>query len=526
MKELKFEELTTKQKLGLTMIASLNTFGDENFDYTIELIKNHCVGAIWVNPRNDYLKIIAAVKEAADYPIAIMCDAESGIGEYLIGRHNALASTGSEELAYTFGKITAVTARKMGYNIICNPVLDMTDRNCVCGGTVRSMGGDKYKVASLAKSEARGMHDGGVLTVGKHYPGKSETANYIDSHMGETSSVLTKEELLDYNLYPYLELMKEGLLDGIMTKHSRFVNIDPDYPASLSKKVIGIIKEAGYNGFVMTDALNMMGVVAKFGEKESRGLAIAGGNDFALTWCDNRFGYGAMCESYDKGIISDERLDEAVKKVLETQHKVFAMEPKYTELTDVDIANYSRINTDSVYARTDDGVPTGISKDGKHFFAVLSPNGTDISSMGKVSVDPNYNGWYNPAQVVEKLEAMFPNSKTFCIDEFPPAWHNMRVLDQSLDCEDVIFITFFNSQAYIGTEALTTRIVSLMNAMQVSGRISTVVHFGNPYVLEDLPHIPRVIIGTTSAGCLDGAINVLAGNYPAKGVLTYDVKLK
>ena len=62
--------------------------------------------------------------------------------------------------------------------------------------------------------------------------------------------------------------------------------------------------------------------------------------------------------------------------------------------------------------------------------------------------------------------------------------------------------------------------------MQQSNRISTVVHFGNPFVLEDLAHIPRVVIGSTSRDSINAALDVLAGSIEAKGVLTYDVKLK
>lgn len=527
MKELKFEELTTKQKLGIAMVANINSLETESAPYTLELIRQRCVGAVWVNPNpGKYEEIIAKVKEAADYPILIMCDAESGIGDYKIGRHNSLGCTGSEELAYTFGKVTAVTARKMGYNIVCNPILDIANGNGSCGKNVRSIGGDKYKVAALAKAEAKGMHDGGVLTVGKHYPSASATDPKVDAHMAENSSNNTKEELLDYNLYPYFELMKEGLLDGIMVGHSRLVKIDPDYPASLSKKVINIIREQGFDGLFVTDALSMMGVVAKFGKTESKGLAIEQGNDLALTWCDNREGYAALCECYDKGIISDEALDSAVKRVLAAQHKVFTMQPEYEELTDEDLKNFDRINTDSVFAKTDSGVPVSIPKDGKHFFVVLTPNELGTNNEGTVDVDPNYNGWYNPAKVVKKIEEMFPNSTAYAIGEFPTQGQNMNVLDRSLGYDNVIFITFFNSAAYIGYECLTSRVISLINAMQLTDRISTIVHFGNPYVLEDLSHIPRVIIGTTSEGSLDSAFNVLSGDYPAKGVLTYDVKLK
>ena len=94
-----------------------------------------------------------------------------------------------------------------------------------------------------------------------------------------------------------------------------------------------------------------------------------------------------------------------------------------------------------------------------------------------------------------------------------------------LKYDDVIFITHSESGAYVGAGNLTHRIVALIEALQKTNRISAVVHFGNPYVLEELPHIPRIIIGSVAKNSTMAALEVLAGKYPAKGVLTYDVSL-
>ena len=123
IKELKFEELSARQKLGMATCFSIHSHG-EDFEYLLELIRNRSAGAVWVyNYAEDKEhRIIERIKEAADYPILIFTDAESGFGDYKIGCHNAIGMTGSEELAYTFGKVTAVTARKSGFNVICNPI--------------------------------------------------------------------------------------------------------------------------------------------------------------------------------------------------------------------------------------------------------------------------------------------------------------------------------------------------------------------------------------------------------------------
>ena len=82
------------------------------------------------------------------------------------------------------------------------------------------------KVARFAAAEAKGMHDAGVLTVGKHYPSPKNDGN-VDSHMVESVSRQTKEELIEDSLYPYRALMKEGLLDGVMVAHALLGQIDP-----------------------------------------------------------------------------------------------------------------------------------------------------------------------------------------------------------------------------------------------------------------------------------------------------------
>lgn len=523
MRELIFEELTTEQKLGLVTIGYLRTATcEDQLDYILELVKKRSIGAVWVDAGPE---IIAQIKEAADYPILIMTDAEDGIGGFNAGRHNAIAQTGSEELAYVFGKVTALEGRRRGYNVICNPVLDMTSVNTVCGMNTRSLGHDKEEVTKYARQIARAMHDCGVLTVGKHYPGVSENEITLDSHFAETESKMSREELIDYNLYPYIKLSEEGLLDGIMTKHSRFSNIDPIYPASLSKELIGIIREAGFGGFSITDALVMHGVTAKFGEKECIPLSISGGNDIALAFnSDNRFSFEAMKEGYEKGVISDERLDEAVRRVLEAQHKVMA-EPKYTELTDKDIEDFKRLSTDGIYAITDEGLDYTLPKDGRHYFVILTDHETNLAA-DKIALDTFSHFWHSPADIAERIRLRFPNSEVDTLQQFPTISNNMHIMSGHGKFDDVVFVSFFFGRPGMGRECLTSRVLTVLDSLQVTNRIAAVVHCGNPFVLEDFPHVPRIIVGPGSKQATLTTIDVLAGDYPAKGKPVYDVKLK
>ena len=528
LKELKFEELTTKQKLGLVHTPLIHrAIVDGGIDYVIDRIKEHAIGIVWVqwSPEpNDipfYEDVIRRLREAADYPLVIITDAEDGLAPYRIGQHSALGTTDSEAHAYAFGKATAITARSHGYDIVCNPILDGR-----ASGWTRGYAEDKYKIAKLAKAEARGLHDGGLLTMAKHYPSVKYDVD-VDTHMVEGISSQTEEELINESLYPYTELMKEGLLDSVMSAHEKLPNIDPDAPASMSKKVLGIIRKLGFDGLIMTDALCMMGIRARYGRKECFGYALEAGNDIPLYYAhDPKFDQEALYECYEKGLISDEALDTAVKHVLDMQHKALENRKINATLTEEEEALVKSINADGIYAVLDEGTPLSLDRKGKYFFALMVRNDYTLGVKDGVAVDTFSNGWYYPAKITAKIKELFPNSHVEQFCEFPMQGQNGRILTRSLEYEGIVFVTFSEFLAYMGPEHFTHRVVSLVDAMQHTGRIGTLVHFGNPKVVEELAHIPRRIFAGRAEGSTYAAFEVLAGEREAKGKPNYELNLK
>ena len=522
MKELKFEELTLRQKLGMVCTPLINGGKKEerDDDFIIEKVKNRELGSVWIQlGYPDAEEMMKRVKEVADYPILIFTDAESGIGEYKVGRHNAVGATGSEAHAYAFGKATAVAARKKGYNVVCNPVIDLSTE-----GSQRSLGSDPQKVSELARAIVRGMHDGGVLTVGKHYVAGNNPKK-IDTHMGVAISTTTKEELLEYQLIPYIELNNAGLLDGIMTGHNKFVNIDPEHPTSLSKKMIDIIREQGFEGFAITDGMCMMGIRANYDDVTAKGLAVNAGNDLLLPFTvKNKKVFAELEEAYEKGLIDPECLDKAVKRVLATQKKMMAL-PKDNELTEEEINLVKNINKDGVYTKKDEGLSDSIPKDGNYLFVISSSVEADVDGEGKPIVDTFSHGWHFPDRMSAEIKELFPNAVVKVINQFPTPGQTNRVLAEAIG-KEVIMVTFNQEQAYVGPACLTRRLIALVEALQLTNRVSTVIHFGNPFVLEELPHIPRYILGGVSEESTYTCFEVLAGEYPAKGVPTYNADLK
>ncbi len=524
--ELRLQDLTTEQKIGMILTATFS-HGEEDIDYTLQLIREHKLGSAWINhfnPRRD--ELIRRIREAADYPILICSDAEAGHGDYKIPQAISLACTGSDPaLAYSFGKVTAIQLHALGYNVVPNPVLDMTgNHNCPCGANTRVYGNDKDTVAKLGIAIGRGMHDGGIMVMAKHYPGEGDMG--VDTHMQEALLEETEEELLEYRLYPYLKMIEAGVLDAAMTGHVRLPNIDPDYPASLSRKVLDILRRKGFDGFYMTDALSMMGIVLKYGKYECNGLAAAAGNECVLSWgISNREAYEALLDAYRRGVITDELLDVSVTRILAAQHQAVLFEkPKCTEITEEDKENFRRLNEDCIRRVASEGVTPAIDKNGRHLFVVLIDNDYDPNAKEDAPIG-NFD-WYLPKKMKAKIQATYPNSDVHFLRYFPSASESSALFNKQIGYDDVIYVTYWQTCAYLGRECLSSRVIGVMEALQTTNRIAAVVHFGNPYLMEEIPHVDRVLFGCCSLQCTLHAFDVLCGDAEALGVEHYKVNLK
>ena len=280
MKELKLSELTIEQKIGLLICA--RGYVDENDkQFILEMVKKKSLGGIQMCYFPGYREFMEEVREAADYPLLICADMENGYlgGNYRFPYPMGVASSQDMKFAYDLGRVTAIEAKKDGVNVAWGPVADLAVKGAVCR-TGRCFGEDPEFVARFAIAMIKGYTDEGMIVTLKHYPDGDDVL--IDTHMQIGVSQLTEEELINRDIVPYLRTMEEIDLPGIMTIHKIFEKIDPDYPATLSPKVIDIIRKKGFDGIIMTDSLAMMAIVQNYGESECCGLSIKAGCDMVL----------------------------------------------------------------------------------------------------------------------------------------------------------------------------------------------------------------------------------------------------
>lgn len=194
----------------------------------------------------------------------------------------ALAAKGDMVKIASAGALSADILTLLGVNLNFAPVLDLDhfpeSENALRG---RCWGRDPQRVIDYAGQWNRWQRKHGIAGCAKHFPacGRAES----DPHHDLPSSPATLEELLREDIIPYTALMPE--LDSIMLAHVDFPNIDPDFPASLSSRIVRRIlrDQLGFDRhLVLTDDLDMGAITKRYGRGEDAKMAIAAGNDLAL----------------------------------------------------------------------------------------------------------------------------------------------------------------------------------------------------------------------------------------------------
>lgn len=511
---LRLEELTVEQKLGRVLCMRVMENAD-NLKFTLEMIRRQAVGCVQVTVNEKAPEVIARLRAEADYPLLIFNDMERGYapsGLPLVP-FVSLSACDSEEYTRAFAAAVAFYAKEAGFSGCWGPVLDILHRDAPC--TVARCAGDTSdRVLHLTREINRVFASYGFLGTGKHFPGGQDMP--MDTHMAEAVSSFSAEDLMNISLRPYIELMKEDLLPCIMTGHTVFPKIDPDYPASLSKKVISLFRRAGFDGLVFTDSLAMMGILQKYGEGNAMVLALEAGNDIILPnyRTPMRDAYTMMFEAYRNGQISNSRLDEAVRHVMEAEERAARPQANPYPVPENIREILSSVARDSVTALTEDGLSPALDPKKKLLFVVMTP--ADYKE-GAINAEISESEWYSPDRVMRAIPEDFPNAEILTMPEFPTAGQNELILNAATRHNEVVFVTYCDTRAYLGTDGLTRRAESVIRAIAISGKLAAVVHFGNPLALKPLGTLPRRIFGYAAPDAQLHAIRVLAGKAAAKG---------
>lgn len=521
MKELVLEELSIEQKIG--QLLTVRGFLDDNDrSFVYEMLEKKAVGAVQVRYTPNCHQLISEIKSHADYPVLIVSDMECGFpGSKLhIPCQMGISATGDENVAYEFGRVTAIEAKKCGYNMVWSPVVDIAKEGALCKNN-RCFSDDVETVSKYACAMIRGFLDEGMMCTAKHFPGGSDLTD--DGHITEKISHMTEEELIKKDLIPYIAAMKEANLPGIMSGHNIFANIDGSNNTTFSSKIIGIIRKLGFDGLMVTDSLAMMSIARKYGAGECIPKAIAAGNDNVLPnyRLSFRESYNYMMEGYKKGIITEERINEAVRRMIAAQH-ITLRHASSCEVSEQQKEIISNISKKALCALTKKGESVSLDMNTKKLFVLLCENTypeTDGESLELMIPD-----WFSRKNMEAKKQTLlntFQNSKVIIMNEFPNQLEIEDVCVAMADADETIFFTFCRQSSYLASDSLTKRVEYVIKSN--IDEISTVVHIGSPYELKKFKGAKRILFGVPGGECAEYAIKALtgefipSGNLPVKG---------
>src|SRR5580700_8234259 len=235
----------------------------------------------------------------------------------------AVAAAGESKDAYTMGKVTALEARAVGVHWIYAPDADVNNNPANPIINTRSFGENPERVSAYVTEFIRGVQENGGLATAKHFPGHGDTA--ADSHIDLPVIQVDRDRLEHLELVPFRAAIAAGV-GSIMTAHLNVPALEPDpnTPATLSSNVLtGLLRQQlGFEGLVVTDAMDMGGITVRFAPGDAAVRAFLAGADALLMPPVPDGAYEALLAAVHSGQISQERLDASVRRILEAKARL------------------------------------------------------------------------------------------------------------------------------------------------------------------------------------------------------------
>jgi beta-N-acetylhexosaminidase len=235
----------------------------------------------------------------------------------------AVAAGGDTKDAYTMGKITALESRAVGVHWVYAPDADVNNNPGNPIINTRSFGEDPARVAEFVSAFVRGVEENGGLATAKHFPGHGDTA--ADSHIDLPVIRADRARLNSLELVPFRAAIATGA-SSVMTGHLNVPALEPDpnTPATLSQNILtGLLRnELGYQGLIVTDAMDMGGITVRYAPGEAAVRAVVAGVDAVLMPPVPDAAFEALQAAVKSGRISKERLDASVRRILQAKARL------------------------------------------------------------------------------------------------------------------------------------------------------------------------------------------------------------
>jgi beta-N-acetylhexosaminidase len=423
----------------------------------------------------------------------------------------ALGATRDSSLAYQQGRVTAREGRALGVHIAFAPVLDVNNNpaNPVIG--VRSFSEDPSLVASLGTALMRGLQDHGMMATGKHFPGHGDTEE--NSHLTVTTVHASRERLDTVELVPFRRAIAAGL-QGMMTFHGVIPSLDSTpVPATLNPAIMtGLLRRRlGFGGLIVTDAMDMNGVLSRvtvgqgsevaqttgnygaiknsIGIAEACKLAVVAGADILLMPSDIPGAIDAVVAGVREGRFTQARVDSSVRRVLEIKHRMGLDRRRVVDLDSVraivadtaSLALAAQIAQRSITLAKDSLGLVPLARAGQR----ARVTSITIATRTDLPAGATFNAELARAIPGVRTESITP-------DDPPPSFARLLAVADSSD--EVIVSSYLSTGTTVANASAPEPVAQFIRDLARRQPRTVLVAFGNPYLLQQVPAVSTYLV--------------------------------
>ena len=477
-----FNKLSTRRKIAqLFFVRAHTNMGKAYEDSVGKVIRRQRVGGLVFFQGGPGRQTILTNKyqALARTPLLITSDGEWGLGMRLDSTISypyqmALGAVQDKELLYKMGLEVAKDYRRIGMHMNLAPDVDVNNnpKNPIIN--YRSFGENKYNVAIKAGAYMKGMQDGGLLVSIKHFPGHGDTD--VDSHYDLPQLNFTKARLDSLEIYPFRELISAGAA-GVMVAHMNIPALDPTphLPSTLSKPIVtGVLKEElGFKGLIVSDAMEMKGVVKYFKDGEADVLGVIAGNDILELSENSERAIKLVRKAIHENRITLDRIDSSVKKILMAKYWA-GLNIKDTLNENNVVADVNRSESLALVQQLADASMTLLNGGGP--IKALSPDKrTVIISIGTTGVTPFQT----------ELGSYYHNAVFYTLDKNANA-NVIAKVTRELPMFDQVIVGIHDTRTRPGNGIALSADLKMFIKTQAQ-KNTVFALFANPYNLSALP---------------------------------------
>ncbi len=489
------------------------------YDSIVDLIKKYNVGgvAFFSGHPERQLNATNLFQKKAKTPLLVAMDAEWGLGMRLDSaisypKQITLGAITDDKLVYEMGMEIARQLRRIGVHINFAPVADVNSNPNNPVINFRSFGECRYNVARKSIAYMMGMQDWGIIANAKHFPGHGDT--YTDSHY--TLPVINHEHTLidSVHLFPFKQLFDNGI-KSVMTAHLHIPAYDDtkNLASTLSENVVtGLLQEdMGFNGLIITDALDMKGVSDYFESGELELKALMAGNDILLLPEDVPKTISTIKKAIKNGELSKEYVNNKCRKVL--FYKEMSGLDNHKPLSKHNL--HEDLNTTKAKLINKKLIENSITliKNQNELLPVSNMDTLKIASLA-IGTDTinTFQKYLNNYYPVDLLNASRDISSS-----------GLKQLVDTLNNYNLVIISLHNNSIFPTSKyGINGNIINLIENISKSNNVVLNL-FANPYILnffDDLTNIESLLISYEDGDLYETAsAQIIFGGLPAKGKL-------